>query len=491
MTVNRLPFNVSILKVTPEMMRIMRPVTVLDFFENASGDFHEDGLFSVLIFGRVGDEARDRRFSYIDLKASIFHPVIFERLCQLKNLYRGIISGDQYAVWDEQARDFKPSNELDGETGYAFFTRHWEKIRFVRNNSDVRNQRIDLIEKYRDVALTDKMLVMPAGLRDVEIDKSERMKVGEQNAIYRKVLSAARTIGNFDNPNEQAVLDGPRLMMMRAFNELYESMQQMLTGKKGFLQDKWASRRVFDGTRNVITAVDHSVSDLNAPNALRFTDTVVGLWQLSRAVLPKTVYFLKTQYLQSIFDYGDSQARLVDPATLNAEIVSLASDDYDRWMTVEGLEKQVARFRVVSQRDKPLRVGDRYLALIYAGPLPGTALQAFRVFSDINELPAEFDRKYVRPINMVELLYLSGYREWNNFCGTVTRYPVTNLDSCYPTTLYCRTTTVGEVRVELGEDWQPIGEDHVAYEFPIYGKPTTYQDSLGIPSIRIAGLGAD
>lgn len=491
MSASKLPFNVSILQLTPDQLKTMRPVTVLDFFENASGDFHDDGLFSVPIFGRVGSEDRDRRFSYIDLKTQVLHPIIYERLCQLKNLYRGILAGTHFAVWDDELKDFKPSNELDGDTGYSFFLRHWKDIRFIRNNSDIREQRIRLVEKYRDIGVTDKILVMPAGLRDIEIDQTERMKVSEHNSAYRKILSIARTIGDVENPNEHPALDLPRRLMGQAFVELYQGIERILTGKKGFIQDKWSSRRIFDGTRNVITAMDHSVEDLQAPNATRFTDTVVGIWQLSRAVLPKTIHYLRTAYLDQIFGFGDMQARLVDPQTLTAEIVTLASDQYDRWATVEGLEKTVVRFKDVTIRDRPIMVGDRYLALIYVGPHPQTGQQSFRVFSDINELPEGFDRKYVRPINLVELLYLSGYRYWNDFVGFVARYPVTGVDSCYATTLYCRTTTVGEVRAELGPDFEPLGDDYVAYEFPVYSDPTSYQDSLVIPSVRLSGLGAD
>lgn len=480
-----LPFNITLMQLTPARLQAMRPVTVLDYFENVSGDFHEDGLFSVAIFGRVGDEARDRRFSYIDIKVEIFHPVIYDRLCQLRNLYRGIMAGTHYAVWDESLKDFVVSDELSGNTGYSFFTQHWRDIKFETNRSDIRTQRVKLIEKYRDQAMTSKILVMPAGMRDIEVDASGNMKEGDLNAVYRRILSIARTIAVTDANSIAATLDNPRHMLQLAFNELYDSIEKMLTGKKGFIQNKWASRRIFDGTRNVITAMDNSTEELGALNAPKYTDTVVGLWQLSRSLLPVTTHFLKTGYLATAFGYGDGQARLVDPKTLQPEVVTVSTYYYDRWTTVEGLQKVISGYAETTLRDKPVMIDGRYVALIYIGPD-----KTFRVFWDINELPDPSMRKYVRGINLVELLYLSGYRKWNDYVGFVTRYPVTGIGSCYATTVYCKTTVVGEMRRELGDDWQPLDDTHVAPEFPTYA-PLAYQDSLVIPSTRLAKLGAD
>lgn len=480
-----IPFNVSLMDLTPDRLRTMRPVTALDYFENVSGEFHDDGLFSVGIFGRVGDEVRDQRFSYIDIKVDIFHPVIYDRLVQLRGLYRGIMAGTHYAKWDAELSDFVISDEVTGQTGYTFFASHWRDIKFQTNRSDIREMRIALIEKYKATAMTNKILVMPAGLRDIEVDQSGNMKEGDINAIYRRILSISNTVAATESNATSASLDTPRHLLQMAFNELYEHIENMLTGKKGFIQNKWASRRVFDGTRNVITAMDHSTEVLGGINAPRFTDTVVGLYQLSRAMLPVTIYFLLNGYMKEVFSHGDGRARLIDPTTLKSEVVPVPSAAFDRWTSEEGLQKVIASYAQVSLRNRPLMIENRYVALIYAGPD-----QTFKVFYDIDELPEHLDRQYVRPINLVELLYLSGYRRWNDYCGFVTRYPVTGVGSCYPTTLYVKTTMVGEVRTELGSDWLPMGEGYVAAEFPTY-QPLAYLDSLVIPSPRLGGLGAD
>lgn len=482
-----LPFNVELLKLDKARIAGLKPVNSLDYYENVNGDLHEDGLFSVGIFGRVGDELRDRRFSYIDIKTQIFHPVIYHRLTQLRGLYKGILAGTHFAVWNSELKDFVPSDELKGQTGYTFFLKYWPELVFVRNKSDIRDQRIKLIEKYRDRALVDKILVLPAGLRDIEVGDDGRTTVSDINTFYRKILSIVRTIPDTEHVTSSVMHNLPRHLLQQAFNDVYDNLEQMLTGKEGFLQSKWGSRRVFNGTRNVITAMDTSSEYLGGANAPRYTDTVIGLYQASKALLPITLHRLTVGYLEYIFNPGNGMANLIDPITLKGEQVKLASDTFDRWRTVEGLEKVVSSYGETSIRHKPIMLDGRYLALIYAGPD-----NTFRVFHSIDDLPEHLqgNRHLVRPINLVELLYLSGYRQWNQYVAFVTRYPITGTGSCYPTTLYVKTTIVGEVRRELDQNWEPMGEEFTAIEFPTY-EPLAYLDSQVIPSSRLAGLGAD
>lgn len=478
-----IPFNVEIMDLSKERLAAMRPVTSLDYFENVGGDLHDDGLFSVSIFGRIGDELRDKRFSFIDIKTTIFHPVIYERLTKLKGLYKGILAGTHYARWDAEAGDFVLTNELDGQTGYSFFLKHWRDIKFPRNRSGIRDKRIELIEKYRDRALVDKILVMPAGLRDIEQGDDGRPVVADINTIYRKILSIAKTIPETESGDTSHNL--PRHLLQMAFNEIYDLIEQMLSGKRGFLQSKWGRRRVFNSTRNVITAMDTSTEYLGGRNAPGYNDTIIGLYQAVKSLLPVAVHHLKTRYLQRIFAPGNGMAILVEPNSLKSELVTVSPDTYDRWTTVEGLEKVISSYGEKSVRHKPVTLDGYYMALLYAPK----DKKVFKVFSSIDELPEGFNREDVRPINLMELIYLSGYDVWNNYVGFVTRYPITGTGSCYPTTLYIKTTVVGEMRQELDENWQQ-GDDGWALEFPTYS-PLAYLDSMVVPSTRLAGLGAD
>lgn len=479
-----LPFNVELLKLTPSRLSTMRPVTSIEFFESANGDLHDDGLFSVSIFGRVGSEERDQRFSFIDVKLEVMHPVIYERLVKLKNLYKGILAGTHYVLWDDNVKDFVPADELRGQTGYSYFMKHWKKIQFARNDSAIRDLRIQLIEKYRDRAMTSKILVMPAGLRDIETGDDGRVKFNDINTIYRRLISVASTIPDTDGKDVDPVHDRARVMLQTAFNELYELIEQLLTGKKGFFQSHWASRGIFNSTRNVITAADLSTEYLGAPGAVGYTETVLGMHQASRMLLPVVIHHLQS-LLSDTFAFGDNRAMLVDPKTWSSEVVDISPESYDRWMTTEGLERVIASYGEVSLRDKPVLIEGRQLGLIYRGPD-----MTFRILKDIHELPEGRDRKHVHPLTLVELLYIAMYNKWSNYYCLTTRYPVTGMGSMYPGSMHVRTTIVGETRRELGSDWEPKGDEHVAFEYPVF-PVTAYLDSQVINAARLSGLGGD
>lgn len=484
---NGIPFNVTILEPTPDKLQALRPVRSLAVYEGAGGNFHEDGLFSVSTFGRVGDDARDQRFSFIDIKTSILHPLVHRSLIRLKALYGEILTGRGYATWDATLKDFVPANELVGSTGFSFFMSHYPELQLRESKSAVRTQRVGLIRKYQKSAALSKILVIPAGLRDFEVDAQGRQSQDEINDIYRKVLSASNTVADTDSKNTSPVLDNSRRLLQERFNEIYDTLERMITGKKGFFQNKYGSRRVFNGTRNVISAMNTSSTYLGGPTSPRITDTILGLFQVAKGALPVTVGLLRGGFLSEVFSVGTSstQAKLVNPKTLRGEIVDLPLKTRDRWITVEGLERVVESYRVVANRHSPIVIDGYYLGLMYKGP-DGT----FRMFHDIQDLPEHLDRKHVEPISLVQLLYLAGYQRWNTLKAIVTRYPVAGLGSTYPSTVYCKTSIIGEVRRELGQDWQPLDATHTALEFPTK-EPLAFVDSQVLHSSRLAGLAAD
>lgn len=478
------PFNVKILDIRGNRLDILRPVTDLDIHEGLSDNFHDNGLFSVPIFGRVGSDVRDKRFSYINIRTHVFHPVIYNRLIKLKRLYEGIIHSRDYAVWDDKEKDFVKVDELEGETGYSFFMLHWKKIQFKRTNSVIRDDKIALIEKYKDVALVDKILVLPAGLRDFELDQSGRQKYDEINNHYWKILSIANTLVSSTTDDELVILNNPRFNLQLAFNEIYDKFESLLSGKTGFLQSKWGSRRIFNGTRNVISSMDPSSDYLGSDTQPSFTDTVLGIYQLCKAALPITIHQLKNSIVGEIFVDPRQPIPLIDKKTLQLEYVNVSSDVFDEWSTIDGLEKTINKMAEAQLRHRPLEVAGRYLALIYIGPD-----NTFRIFNDISELPEDRDIKNVRPLNLVELIYLCGYKRWNSLRGFLTRYPVTGIDSIYPSTIYVKTTIKGKVMYELNNSWEIEDKEHPALEFPT--APYNYLDTLIPHHTRLAGLGAD
>lgn len=477
-----IPFNLELMHLTPQKLQLMKPVTVLDIMEGGTQDFHDDGLFSTSIFGRVGSEERDKRFSYIDIRTRIFHPFIYKNLVKLKGLYRGIMEGRAYAKWDDKEKDFVQSDELHGNTGFAFFVSHWKDIDFKSSGSDIRDVRVRLINKYKDVAMTDKILVLPAGLRDIEYDEGGQLVENEVNVFYRDIISISNTL---PKDTESSLVDPARISLQRKFVGLYDYFTNLIGGKDKFIQKKWGSRKTFNGTRNVITAMDTSIANLDDEYAFGPNHTMLGLFQAAKGLLPHVKYHLRTGFLSKVFLGSESRARLVDMKTLKSTLVDVKPETIDRWTTNDGLEKLINYYEDQHIRSRPIVVEGHYLGLVYLGPD-----MTFKVFHGIEELPEGFSKDNVHPITYVELLYLSMYNKWGEFPTYVTRYPVTGDGSTYPSYLYVKTTIVSERRRELGEDWKPLEGNHLAIEYPKYGETEHHDSQVPHPS-RYAGLGAD
>lgn len=481
---NDLPANISLINLPKSRIEKLQPVSMLDIFDGATNNFHEQGLFSTTIFGRVGSDIRDEQFSYIDIKTKVLHPFIFHTLVGLKGLYGGIMAERAWAKWDVEEKDFVQSDEIHGSTGYAFFMEHWKDIVFKETGSDIRSLKIKAIEKYKNIAEYNKILVIPAGLRDLIIDETGRMKQDEVNDIYRSIIAISNAIGR-DVDLNSPILDVSRWSLQNAFNRLFDYLSDVLSGKKGFLQGKWAHRNVFNGTRNVITAMDTSVEYLGAPNSPKTNDSVVGIYQMAKAALPVTRFELSNGWISQVFGVAGNMSNLVNPKTLKREQVRLAAEDIDRWTKTDGLDKVIASLSEAELRSRPVMVNGYYIGLIYTG-----ADMSYRIFGDIDELPDGFSREDVHPLTLCELVYLSCWKRWHTLGALVTRYPVTGDGSIYPSHPYVKTTIRGEMRWELDENWERMGDDHVALEFPISGMNVYVESLIPHPS-RVAGLGAD
>jgi hypothetical protein len=484
MNTEMLPTELWLMDVSAKRVQNLRPVTSLDIHDGLSANFHDNGLYSTLIFGRVGTEERDSSFSFIDIKTTILQPKMYKDVCALKGLYKGILNGRETARWDKELSDFVADPSSEGKTGYSFFMDHFNDIVFKANKSPARSQRIEFVNKYRKLATTQRVLIIPAGLRDFEVDATGRATKNEINDLYYTVLSIANTITVSDDMNSPA-LNIARNALTLTFLQIYTMIEAIISGKKGFMLNKWGSRRVTHGTRNVLTVMDTSSAVLGEKNVPSYSSTSMGLYQTIKSLTPLTIYLLRTAYLGNIFSEGESSVPLIDKKTLKQEFVSIHPETRSLWTTKEGLLQVINSYVTPEARHRYVEIEGRWLALIYKGPD-----KTFKVFNDIRELPPHLDKKHVTPITLCELLYLSGYKRWNDYYVSVTRYPITGIDSNYPSNIYVKTTTIGEVRTELDDNWSPVDDGKPALEFP-RSDINAFLDAMSPHSSRLVGLTAD
>lgn len=482
MQIDQIPFNIDLLTPSLSDLKTLKPVTTLDIFEGSTKNFHPDGLFSTDIFGKVGTDFRNRLFAYIDLKVPIIHPVIFKAIGELREMYINIIDQKDYVIWDPEAKDFVKSNALEGGTGIELFLQHFNEIKFEERDSDKRSFNIKLVNKYRERCLLDKLLVLPAGLRDYSIDESGKPSEDEVNTLYRKALSLSNLITREIYKVSPESLNSTRSNLQSAVVDIYNYFRGMLEGKSKFIQSKWAARKVFNSTRNVITSLNNDITHADDPTVIKYNETAIGLYQYAKATVPLSIHHLTQTYLSKVFPGPNSPAFLVNPKTLKKEMVNLKSDYYDEWMSQEGLEGLLNRYGERITRHEVLMVDKYYLGLVYKGKD-----MSFKFLQDIDDVPDPNMREFVSPITFSELLYMSLYRDSNKIPGYLTRYPIAGYGSIYPSYVHLKTTVPSEVRTELDDNWQIVAYD--AVNFPI--RDANFFDTLAPHQSHIGKLTAD
>lgn len=483
----KIPFNIGILHLTDDVVKNLQPVEVVDVFDGLSNNFHDQGLFSVEIFGEVGSPERDTQFSYINLNTKILNPIMYERLVKLKSLYKDIMLGTRYAEFDEILKDFVPSTPLDGDTGYAFFVKHLPKIEFKKNNSPRRNIMVDIIEKYRKNLFIDKYVVLPAGLRDLTVDDNGQSSEDEINEMYRRMISISNSMRLMSTTGrDDAGLDMPRKNLQLIAYEIYRYIHGIIDDKKGFAQARFGSRNVFNGTRNVLSAMDTSVEIASGIRSPDINTTHAGLFQTMKGILPMTIHRLRNHPLYLHAFTGDAEfINLVNKKTLKSERVDVDQFVIDNWQSVEGIEKLVQKFSQPEMRYKPITISGHYFGLIYKDE------EKFQILKDIDELPEGWDKNNVQPIRYIEYVYAAMYPILYDQRGMLTRYPVTGMGSTYPCKIYTKTTTSAKSLQEY-ENGDKLDQEP-AREFPWVnpGEEPTYFSTTSAHSSFLSGLGAD
>lgn len=477
------PTNLKLLDPKSITPGIFKEVTSTDAFEGMTQNLNDEGLYSLEIFGKLGSKERDKTEAYIDTKLGLFNPTYFKALTQIKSLYLGILKGTEYAVWDSEAKDFIKSNILDGETGFAFFMRHFHEIVPASTDSYKRKQRVKMVSQFKDVAVSNKVLVIPAGLRDIQFQPNGAPTEPEITELYRKLIFKTRVIslGNARDA-ENPLYDNVRWGLQNAFNDIDAYLFGLTEGKGGLFQRRLSTRGVVSGTRNVITARKVSRADLFKTNGVNPNSTDIGLYQALLNNQFVCIHALLSKYLQNIFMAGSLNVKLVNMKTLEYEYVEVSPSTVEKWSSATGLNKLFNGFSNIHLRNKEIVIDKHYLALVYDDG------EDVCVLHDINDLPEGKDRKFVKPITYMELFYLSCQSTIMEQITQQTRYPIIGIGSIVPAKVNLVTIAGAKPRTIRNTEWEVM---ETCMRYPHRTERPDYFDAMSVDPSREAGYDSD
>ena len=218
----------------------------------------------------------------------------------------------------------------------------------------------------------DKMIIIPAGVRDIKI-KNGRPSSEAINKLYLALLSLANSMPEFET--EDPIYDTIRYQIQMKVVEIYDYLRNMMDGKHGFGQGKYASRDVVYSNRNVITAA--VMSDISSPDSASMPsidDVIVPLYQGIKGASPLVCHHLKNMFFDTVFSAQNNTALLINTDTLETEYCEVTDNDIRKYTTFEGMEKIINDFRDAEVHWKPFTINciddkgkpvKKYLLLVY------------------------------------------------------------------------------------------------------------------------------
>jgi hypothetical protein len=489
------PVNIAIMDVENFIRdRRAMPVSSTLVYEPSTNLYHPDGLYSEEVFGLVGSPERMLRFGYVDLNTTIFNPKLFKLICQLGGIYKDVMSGAAWATFDPVKKDFvrvngDPTLVKGANTGYSFFLHHFNELVFRVNNSTKRDERIEVLEQYKERAQMVRYLIEPAGLRDIANDASGRLIQDDVNKLYTALIIMVRSIPK----GTQSVLYDPvRYQIQSKAQEIFEYIENFLDGKRGFIQGSFARRKVAMGTRNVITASTMMAASPEDPQLQKTDDVMVGVYQTSKGLQPFFKHVYMSIFANIIFKTDSvTQVALSDPKTGKLVYTAISPAVRDIWTSSDGIDKLINSFRNTDLRRKPVLIPDTEgksyaLLLVYDD---GDQIALCRSVDDLeSRWPRKVDRSKLRAITYIELFYIITETISAGKHAIITRYPVIEQGSSYIAELHVVSTTPAR-SVEMIDLLNPDFPPTTLRQYPCVG--AAYMDAMMVHPSRLAALGGD
>lgn len=374
----------------------------------------EDGLLSYSIFGLAGSYDRKTIFAYIDLKKRFLHPLMYIMLRQMDHKISKVVNGTGYftIVNGELVED----NEK-GNTGLSWLYENFDELKFRRSGKSRRDNKVNIVETLdKNEIFVNKWLVIPAFYRDVNLSKKTNGKISldELNTIYVKLLGLTQSMNNeFDF---MGLLTESKIQSL--LEEIFEFLTHYVEKKDGLIKSNLLGKTVDYSTRGVISAGRFKTN--TASNQLvKFSYTGIPLSHLCNLFYPFFVYQIQ-KWAEDVF---------LNVRTL--PVIEAKSGKRVECEIVNGMDSFTP--------DKIKKMLSLYIKS------PSNRLDTIKVHvrkdGQIKELPLNLFRdKLRRDFTILDLVFIVAHKVCEDKHVYITRYPVNNFQSIYPSRITIMST---------------------------------------------------
>lgn len=431
------------------------------------------GLLSTDIFG-VSINDRKNSYAYINLHSYFLHPFVYKLLLRLNRNFKHIIhSSKKYSI----INGLLVEDEENGNTGLGFLYENWEKINFEKNNSLLRNERVDLLKAYKkNVLFTHYWVVIPAFYRDVNLQNIEKGKLShhEINDKYSKLIRLSNIINNGNSFD--FMLSSTMAKIQETLVEIYDLLKGKIEKKQGLIRKNLLGKSIDYGARSVISAPTFHANKWNEME-IDFYHIGVPLAQCCSLFTPFIISWVKNFFRREFEKSGNKYP--VKDSEGNISFVEL--DSPELYFNDEYIKKQIDQF-IFSYTDRfipielPVKNSKKPIYMAFNGriydkhdPASGSTLDRYATWCDI--------------------LYQAAVDVTTDKYVYVTRYPILDYFSTFPAQVTVLSTT---------KTVPVIVSDKVFNNYPYidFSKnksniAISFHDTISMSNLMLKGLGGD
>ena len=339
----------------------LQQITSMGIFASGKNNkIDENGLFSETIFGRLGSKQRRVRFAYIDLRHKFIHPECWTLVLGIHPIIGRILLKKNKYIIDELGNLVEHEN---GNNGLLFLINNFDNIKF-ENLEGVKEINLKFVKNNMQKVFTDKWLVLPAGIRDIQISsKSGKVNIeySEISEMYQYLLRYTNSI-NVNDINSigegSYELFGPIIeKTQRSIITISTWIKDRLKGKYGLIRGGLMKKTVDYSCRLIITG-DPSV---------KFGYVGIAWHTILKLFEPFTLYKLNKEFdhinelikFEMKYEYIDTNLikKFLNNINLEPETVSPRLKD-----ELFKLAEAVAKDKVVCYKRDPAENRDSWIS---------------------------------------------------------------------------------------------------------------------------------
>lgn len=442
-----------------------------------------DGLFSREIFG-ITSESRCGIYGYINLQDYFLHPLLYKKMCSIDKRLKALVHGTKYFRFENGEFIEDPN----GKTGISFLRKHFKELKFNTTDSSKREEVINFINKYKDKAFTNKLLVIPAGLRDIHTEGNSR-GVAQINKLYVSVLMSTQALKGTDDFGFN-MFDSVKGKIQELILAIYDLLsgnnnslietEPGLSKKEGLILKSGMSATTTYGSRLVLTAPQLCVETVD-DICVDTTHSEIPMHSLLGNFKQFVIFWVR-RYFENEFAAGTHPHAKKDPKTGEVTVVYDKVKDPFIQFGDERIDEEIQRFNEgYSDRFSPITVefenGD-VSSLYFKGKNKADGTP------DAGESPI-----IGRRLTWCDLFYMALVDVTKDKHILITRYPIDSAYSQFPTKIVVSSTIETEpifYNDEFYAYYPKIREEDINSD-----TGSKFIDTLRISNLMLDAIGGD